>query len=1319
MRMKIKSIDFPDPIITALRNSELVVFAGAGVSTGKPAKLPDFKGLVKKIEEETGENKEEETEDQFLGRLHNDKKIPVHKIASEILTGKDPEPTELHHNLLRLYGTADKVRIVTTNFDLLFKQAARKIFKDSQPKIFSAPALPSGERFHGIVHIHGDTDNPSEMVLTDADFGRSYLTEGSARRFLVDLFQKHTVLFVGYSHNDPIMNYLARALPASNEVKRFALTEPKYSKHWQGLEIELIEYSPPQALDEGIKGLADTVNSSYWKQKVTEVAKRSPPSSLEKETEDIIKYGFKEKDKELIRFFTVAARLPEWIDWLNDNGYLNNLFCVNKLKTEDIILANWLAENFACQHTNDLFRLISRHNFPMNPRFWEILGRGIGLDRQNSLTKEILSRWVILLIKTIPNDIQQDDISAVLIEIGKCCIKHKTLDSLMHVFYAMTESRLQVKPYSSFLDQEYNPNKKFEVAVSPVGGHHNLQQLWEKSIKPHLADVAQPLLQRVVQCLEEQHSILNSWKQASPNDYIRNSYRSAIEPHEQDRYPYVNDVLIDVARDCLEWLILKKTEATLQWCDQSIKSEVSLLRRLAIHTISECKKLTADEKTDWLLAHAGLYDMPAHHEIFRAVKIAYAKASPEHRKKIIKSILDFSWPNGEESNREEETAYQHFNWLAWLQDGNSCELLQKALNDIKKHYPEFRKREHPDLLAWGSISLDDDLPSPLTAEELLAKLIDELLPKLLSLIKPEKITSIIRHQMRTAKILTKVKKAAEKNFEWGNNLANALANKKKWDVDIWHALMQAWQELQFNEDKYRQVIRWLGKTELHPHHTPVIAQTLRSLVEVQNESKPFMLTLLPEMNKLAKTLWRSLKHSKLSEENRDWLHKAINHPAGSLTEFWLFSLSLYREQQDPPPKTLNNEYRTILSTIIQESSPVGILGRSVLASEFNFLLGIDEKWTKDNLLPLFIKDKDIENFQAAWDGFLCRGHLNPAVAKLLEEAFLRTVPKIDETFLRTIPKIDVILPRTIPKIDEALLRAIPKIDETLLRAIPKIDELLPRTIPKIDVILPRTIPKIDETLLRAIPKIDELLPRTIPKIDVILPRTIPKIDETLLRAIPKIDETLLRAIPKIDELLPRTIPKIDENFTHNKAKFIQYYTTMLGYYVENPMDKWIPELFHCENKEIRLFFASSIGHHLRNLGDGKQQELWKRWLREYWKRRLDNIYAILEVEEIELMLEWWLPYLNSVFPEAVELAIQMPLASEQHFTKHKSELGKLLENHPEPLAKLLIYLGKWENPTPGITWGGTKEFIDKLLESNIPSPLKKELEELIVKLHLE
>ena len=59
---------------------------------------------------------------------------------------------------------------------------------------------------------------------------------------------------------------------------------------------------------------------------------------------------------------------------------------------------------------------------------------------------------------------------------------------------------------------------------------------------------------------------------------------------------------------------------------------------------------------------------------------------------------------------------------------------------------------------------------------------------------------------------------------------------------------------------------------------------------------------------------------------------------------------------------------------------------------------------------------------------------------------------------------------------------------------------------------------------------------------------------------------------------------------------------------------------------------------------------------------------------------------------------------------------RFLENYPGSLAKLLIYLGEWDNP--GMAWYGGQEIIDKLLKSNIPPQLKRKLEELSAKLNL-
>ena len=99
--MKIAAINFPSPLLSALRDGELVIFAGAGVSMGEPACLPSFKTLAEKIAQGTNELLQNgEPEDRFLGRLQQ-KGVKVHKRAVQELSRNNPKPTDLHKNLLR------------------------------------------------------------------------------------------------------------------------------------------------------------------------------------------------------------------------------------------------------------------------------------------------------------------------------------------------------------------------------------------------------------------------------------------------------------------------------------------------------------------------------------------------------------------------------------------------------------------------------------------------------------------------------------------------------------------------------------------------------------------------------------------------------------------------------------------------------------------------------------------------------------------------------------------------------------------------------------------------------------------------------------------------------------------------------------------------------------------------------------------------------------------------------------------------------------------------------------------------------------------
>src|SRR5271169_4291941 len=114
-------VRLPDNIRIALEEGRLVIFAGAGISMPPPSSLPSFNGLAREI---CGVPVDNGKEDRALGKAEQNK-VLVHTAVARRLYNSKTHPTELHKQILRLFGTAKKVRIVTTNFDDHFSAAAR------------------------------------------------------------------------------------------------------------------------------------------------------------------------------------------------------------------------------------------------------------------------------------------------------------------------------------------------------------------------------------------------------------------------------------------------------------------------------------------------------------------------------------------------------------------------------------------------------------------------------------------------------------------------------------------------------------------------------------------------------------------------------------------------------------------------------------------------------------------------------------------------------------------------------------------------------------------------------------------------------------------------------------------------------------------------------------------------------------------------------------------------------------------------------------------------------------------------------------------
>ena len=989
--MKIAGINFPEALINALHDGELVIFAGAGVSMGEPARLPNFKYLAKTIAEGTGETlRAGEEIDHFLGRLQ-DGKVKVHERAAEELDQDNLKSTELHRNLLRLYPSVEKVRIVTTNFDLLFEQAAKEIF-DDQPEVFRAPALPLGRQFRGIVHVHGTVSRHAEMVITDADFGRAYLNEGWAQRFLIELFGHFTILFVGYSYNDRIMNYLTRALLPGKTHRRFALTGKcnNDTDRWRLLGIEPVTYlqssrDDHSALDEGARGLA--VLAQYgvldWHHKITEIAENPPP--LDKETEDLIEYALADATK--ARFFTKVATNPEWIDWLDERDeYLTPLFGDNTLNRRDRIFSRWLVDQFAYDHANKLFLLIGKHNMRLHPDFWCDLASQIARDRENLWDENVLARWISLLLTTAQGHIAIADMvhagaDTLLQLIGKHCIRHGMLDSLLQIFDIMIGSRSQLRGGYLWPNEEETP---IDVKLALIGGHRALDEIWKEGLKPKLPQVVETVLNRVIRCLEDRYITLCNWQKADRNWDPTSDSRSAIEPHEQDRFPRAIDVLIDAGRDCLEWLASKQADAAARWCDRLVYSDAPLLRRLAVHGLSKREDLTADDKIDWLQTHIDLHELPIHHEVFQAVKRAYPKISLERREVLIESVRAYQWTNEEDPNAARYTARQHFNWFDWLHKSQpTCTLAKQALDAVLTEYPKFKPKEYPDLMHWMS-SDGWELQSPWSPKELLAKPAAHWLDDLLSFQSSEE------EHFDHEGIRKSIAGAIRQDFDWGLDLAKAIGRAEKWDVYVWSVLINTWSRMNLTEDQHSKVLSWLGKIELYPKHNHEIAEALYALVSVGSS---YALNLLPQANKIAAALWRDLDRTEPTEKWADYQNSPSGPPAGSLVNFWLSGLSLWRDQQAPMLRVTRNEYRRILTNIVRDQSLPGRLGRMILTSQFGLLLDFSQSWTQKNLLPIFNPNSD--DFYAAWAGFLTQGCRNSAVAEVMANPFIEAVKRIN------------------------------------------------------------------------------------------------------------------------------------------------------------------------------------------------------------------------------------------------------------------------------------------------------------------------------------
>lgn len=647
-----------------------------------------------------------------------------------------------------------------------------------------------------------------------------------------------------------------------------------------------------------------------------------------------------------------------------------------------MLLAKWLAQHFALEHPDEVFEILAAHGLQINPALWYSVGRVLGLKTEKPLEEPVLKRWVSILLASAP--VHPDH--HVLMWVARRCAGHGAIELTLTVFMAMSAHRLNVTPGFSWDHCEgVERHHRLDAKCPLLAGHWSLNEIWTKHLRSHLARLAQPLLSGVALRLEEIHNELMAWDKAS-REWDPVSYRrSAIEPHDQDRYPEAIDVLVDAARDALEWLAANSPVLLGAWIERLVASDVPLLRRLAIHAVSLHTAWTPEDSLKWLVDRVGLHQFSEHHEVHRAVALTYPAAADTAREAVVGAILVHTLPTSDDRPAEERTARSQFDWLSWLLEAKpDCPQASAALAPIRVQYPDWRPSDHPDLTHWmGSVDWVGS-ESPWPVEELLAREPSEWLDDLLNF-KGDRFNEPSRDGL-----LANIREASKQATSWAFALGRYLAERALWSSDLWPALIRGVQESELPADGWRELLALTSNSALQMAHAYDIASLLYALV--RDGGKPFALDLLEQANAIALPVWKALEGNADDEDIGDWLSRATNRPAGVIVEFWINGLSLLMREKTGAEREMPGDYREWLTFVVQDATSKGGMGRSLIASQIAFLFNLDEVWTRQYVVPLF-SDPDRQKFAQVWDGFLVWGRLYPELVEALMPAFLVALPR--------------------------------------------------------------------------------------------------------------------------------------------------------------------------------------------------------------------------------------------------------------------------------------------------------------------------------------
>jgi hypothetical protein len=212
-------MNWPSSLITEIAHRRCIIFLGSGASAGSVSydgtkKPPDWGEFLKSLIELI-QNKDEDKK-VITSLIEKDKYLEAAEVIYELVQKADynkfvraefelPKfnPSKIHEIVLEL----DPKIVITTNYDKIYDNYCTQgnavdgynVSKYYEQHLISDLRSPT----RTIIKAHGCVSDPSKMILTKSQYFKARKEHPNFYKILDALFLTHTILFIGYSLNDP------------------------------------------------------------------------------------------------------------------------------------------------------------------------------------------------------------------------------------------------------------------------------------------------------------------------------------------------------------------------------------------------------------------------------------------------------------------------------------------------------------------------------------------------------------------------------------------------------------------------------------------------------------------------------------------------------------------------------------------------------------------------------------------------------------------------------------------------------------------------------------------------------------------------------------------------------------------------------------------------------------------------------------------------------------------------------------------------------------------------------------------------------------